>query len=60
MANSKAQYIGRTDNNFRIPDLVQVLSYIENGGLIKATVVYRCSKFVNLWTKNKIGVTNQN
>ena len=25
---------------------------------IMATVVYRCSKLINPWTKNKIGITN--
>ena len=36
-----------------------IFKFTNNGMLpIKATVVYCCSKLINPWTKNKIGVTN--
>ena len=31
-----------------------------NSGILLLPLVYRCSKLINPWTKNKIGVTNQN
>ena len=49
----KWQFQKLKGNNCHIHDLVQVFSNVENGGLIKETVVYRCSKIINQLRENK-------